>query len=97
MIDENGTIWEAGVGRKRQAVGIDSQREQELTAQITEMQEVIDNYYNKLVELGAIEVPKTAEQIAREQAAQQAEINKQLLEAISSLKEEVRAFKGEFT
>lgn len=89
MIDESGTIWEAGTGRKRQVVGMDSQREQELQNQITEMQAVIDNYYNKLVELGAIVPPKTPEQIAQEQATQQAEINQKLLQAISSLQSEI--------
>lgn len=89
IIDEQGVIWEAGTGRKRQAVGIDAQKEQEYQAQISEMQGVIDNYYNRLVELGEINPPKSADQIAQEQAAQQAEINQALLEAISSLKSEL--------
>lgn len=94
MIDESGTIWEAGAGRKRQAVGIDAQKEQDYQAQIAEMQGVIDNYYNKLVELGAITPPKTPEQIAQEQAAQQSLINEKLLEAISGLQSELNSMKN---
>lgn len=94
VIDEQGVIWEAGTGRKRQAVGVDAQREQEYQAQITEMQGVIENYYNKLVELGAIIPPKSAEQIAQEQAIQQSEINQKLLEAIRSLQSEIGELKN---
>lgn len=94
MIDEQGTIWEAGTGRKRQAVGIDAQKEQDYQTQIAEMQGVIENYYGKLVELGAITPPKSAEQIAQEQAAQQTEINRTLLEAIQGLQSEIRGLKA---
>ena len=94
MIDESGTIYEASTGRKRQPVGIDSQREQELLDQINQMQSVIDNYYEKLVSLGEIVPPKSAEEIAREQASQQAEINQRLLEAISGLQAELSEIKG---
>jgi len=89
MIDETGTIWEASTGRKRQSVGIDAQKEQEYIAQIAEMQERLDQYYAKLVDLGIISPPKSAEQIAQEQAAQQAEINAKLLEAIGNLQTEL--------
>jgi len=100
MIGEDGTIYEAGSGRKRQVVGCDSQKEQDYIAQISEMQATIDNYYAKLVELGVIQPPKTAEEIARdaaaeqlkivqEQARQQSEINSNLLAAIASLKREI--------
>ena len=85
MISEDGTIYQASTGRQRQAVGIDSQREQDYIKQIAEMQGVIDNYYTKLVELGAIIPQKTAEDIAREQAIEQAEINKGLMSAIQDL------------
>lgn len=94
MIDEAGVIWEAGTGRKRQAVGIDAQKEQDYQSQISEMQGIIDNYYNKLVELGAIVPPKTPEQIAQDQAAQQSEINLKLLEAINSLQAELGELKN---
>src|SRR5919108_5441268 len=85
IIDQEGTIYAAGTGRQRQVVGIDTQKEQEYLNTISSMQETIDNYYNKLVELGVINPPKTPEQIALEQAAQQAEINAKLLEAINGL------------
>ena len=94
MIDTDGTIYEAGTGRKRQKIGVDSQREEELVKQIAEMQEVLESYYNKLVELGEIVPPKTAEQIALEQAEQQREINLTLLDAIENLKNEVKALSG---
>ena len=94
MIDEDGTIYEATSGRKRNIVGIDDQRHSELLKQISDMQGVIDNYYEKLVELGAITPPKTPEQIAQEQAAQQAEINMKLLEAINNLQIEIGTLKS---
>jgi len=90
IIDENGVIYEASTGRKRQAVGIDAQKEQEYQQTIAEMQERLDSYYAKLVELGVIQIPKTTEEIALEQAAQQAEINKQLLEAIGGLQFQIK-------
>jgi hypothetical protein len=89
MIDTSGVIYEAGIGRKRQAVGIDIQREQEYQKQIADMQKVIDNYYDKLVELGAIVPPKTPEQIAQEQAMEQAQINQGLMAAIKELTQKV--------
>ena len=96
VIDESGQIWETATGRKRQAVGIDLQREQDLLRTIDEMKEVLDGYYNKLVELGAIVPQKTAEQIAaeqlevaREQMNKQADINQALLEVIAGLKGEL--------
>lgn len=94
MIDEQGNIYEASTGRKRQIVGVDSQREQELLNQINDMQVTIDNYYEKLVELGVITPPKTAEEIATEQAAQQSQINQSLLEAINSLKSEIKELRA---
>lgn len=94
IIDEQGDIYEASTGRKRQKVGVDSQREQDLLNQMSEMQGVIENYYNRLVELGEIAVPKSAEQIAQEQAQQQAEINQALLEAISGLQLEIKELRA---
>lgn len=93
-LDLDGTIYNAnmrGVGTK---VGIDAEREQELLNQISEQEEIIKNYYDKLVSLGVIEVPKTPEEIALEQAAAQATINQQLLEAIGALNTEIKELKG---
>lgn len=99
-IDRDGTIYQANM-RNKTKIGIDSEREQELLNQMSEMQATLDNYYGKLVELGEIKVPKSAEEIAaeqlrmaQEQAEQQAMINQQLLEAIGSLNAEVRELKG---
>lgn len=105
MIDENGVIWDMATGRKRQAIGIDAQKEQEYQHTITEMQETLDNYYAKLVELGVITPVKTPEQIAQEaaaeqvriaqeQAAQQMEVNRALLDAVKSLKAEIGELRG---
>lgn len=102
MISEDGTIYETSTGRKRQPIGIDMQKEQEYQVQIAEMQGTIDNYFEKLVELGVIQIPKTPEEIAteqlriaQEQAEQQAQINQSLLEAINSLKTELKEMKAD--
>ena len=94
VIDIDGTIYEIGMGRKRNAVGIDTQKEQEYITQISEMQSVIDNYFEKLVELGAIVPPKSAEEIAREAAAEQAEINRKMIGAITALTEKIEKMEG---
>lgn len=94
IIDQDGVIWEINSGRKRQAVGIDLEKEQEYQKHIDKQQEIIDNYYNHLVELGEIIPPKSAEDIAREQAAQQTAINTELLKAIQGLQSEIKELKG---
>lgn len=105
LIDQNGMIRDMSAGRRGEVIGVDYQKEDEYKRTIAEMQETLDNYYNKLVELGAIAVPKSPEQIAQEaaaeqlrlaqeQAAQQAEINQALLGAIESLNAEVKELKG---
>jgi len=104
VIDNTGTIYQTDSGRKRTAIGVDLQRENELLEQISDMQEVLDNYYQKLVELGAIVPEKSPEEIAREtadrqlelareQAEQQAEINSKLLNAIGALQSEIADMK----
>jgi len=104
IIDNDGVICQYANSRKGSAVGIDLQREKELQAQISEMQEVIENYYSKLVEVGVIVPEKSpaeiaqaaAEQqleLARQQAAQQAEMNASLLDAVKSLKSEIAGLK----
>lgn len=94
MIDMDGNIYNASMRNTRTKIGIDAQKESELLAQISEMQETLDNYREKLIELGVIEVPKTPEQIAQEQAEQQAIVNQQLLEAISALNAEVKELRN---
>lgn len=101
MIDESGQIWDMATGRKGRPVGIDAQREQELLQQITDMQETLDSWRPKMIEHGYIQIPKTPEEIAeeqlrmaREQAAQQAEINQALLAAITSLRSQIGELKN---
>lgn len=94
IIDENGDIYEASTGRKRQKVGVDSQREQELLGQIIEIQERLDNYYDKLVELGIIALPKGAEQIAQEAAEQQTALMAQMMETMKTMQDEIRGLKN---
>ena len=92
IIAEDGTICDAG--RNRREIGIDKQRESELLEQIRQQQERLDEYYDKLVEVGVITPPKTPEQLLQEQAVQQQEINAALLEAIGQLKEEMGALRN---
>lgn len=100
LIDQNGLIRDMSAGRRGEIVGCDYQREEEYKQTIAEMQETLDNYFGKLVELGAIEIPKSPEAIAQEaaeeqlrmaqeQAKQQAEINQALLGAIEKLSNKV--------
>lgn len=100
MIDMDGNIYNASMRSNRTKIGIDAEREQELLNQISEQEEIIKNYYDKLIELGVIVPPKTTEELAaeqlkitQEQAEQQALINQSLLEAISSLQSELKEMK----
>ena len=73
ILDADGNIYQ--VERSGNVhVGVDLQTIAELRNENQEQQEVIENYYNKLVELGVIELPKTAEQIALEVAEKQLKI-----------------------
>lgn len=103
-IDEEGTIYQYNGRQRGMPIGVDTQREKEMLAQIEEMQGLIDNYYEKLVELGVIKPPKTPEEVAREaaeeqlrivqeQARQQSEINLTLLDAVKGLQAEMAALK----
>lgn len=83
MIDDVGDIFEISGYQKGRKIGIDTKREKDFIDTQAEMQSVIDNYYSKLVELGAIEVPKTPEELIQEQNAQQAEINQKLCEQVA--------------
>ena len=108
FISQDGKIYEVSSGRKGQYVGIDKQLEDELRTQISEMQEVLDSYYSKLVELGEIIPPKSPDEIAREaaeaqvqmmqtQLAEQSEINRALLDAVRGLTSKVEALEGKDT
>lgn len=104
-IDKDGTIYSVGAGRERLKVGIDAQREQDLLQTITEMQETLENWKPKMIEHGYIKIQKSPEEIARdiadeqikiakEQAAQQAQINQALLQAITTLQNQIGEMKN---
>lgn len=93
-IDEKGDILVVSATRDYKKIGIDNRREEELLQQITEMTETLDNWRGVLIDNGLLKIPKTPEEIAQEQAAQQAQINQALLEAISELKSELGVLKN---
>lgn len=104
--DTDGTIYSIGVGRERLKVGIDFQREQELLNAIGEMQETLDNWREVLIKNGLLDIPKTAEELQAEaaaeqmqfmqkQAQEQAEINQALLKAIEGLNQKVEGLNNE--
>lgn len=93
VIDENGNIWDMAAGRKRQVIGIDTQKEEDYLKAISEMQETINNYYEKLVELGILKKEKTAEEIAQEAAENQNKLLSEMIATINSLKTEMKELK----
>lgn len=104
IIDQDGYIYKMNGYRKGPVIGVDTEKEQEYQKTIADMTETLDSYYAKLVQLGVIQLPKTPEDIAaeqlrlaQEQAAEQAQINQALLEAISSLKSEMGELKNGIT
>lgn len=94
MLAENGDILVASTTRENKKVGIDTRREQELLNDIGEMRETLDNWREVLISNGLLKIPKTPEEIAQEQAKQQAEINQALLQAIQNLNNQVEALKN---
>lgn len=83
MVD-NGVIYQINsfTGQKAQ-VGVVQQTYDEL-------QSITDNYYNKLVELGAIVPPKTPEQVIEEQQ----KAMQDMFSLIKELKQEVEVLKN---
>lgn len=61
----------------------------ELESTLNEAISKAEGFYNRLVELGDIVPPKSAEEILQEQAMQQQEINANLLETIQKLSEKI--------
>lgn len=51
IIGDDGVIWDMSSGRKRQALGVDRQVEEEFKKALSEQQEVINEYCNKLIEI----------------------------------------------
>lgn len=100
MIDENGDIWDFVSGRKNTKIGIDLQKEASLQRDNEDLQEIVENYYNKLVEVGVITKPKTAEEIAQEQISliqnkldEQTAINASLLDALQQINADLKEVK----
>jgi hypothetical protein len=105
IIDSDGTIYQYNGGRKGVPVGIDTQKENELLSQLSEMQGVTENYYEKLVEVGVIVPQKTPEQVAKEAAEEQKRIlqahldeqrnvNNTLLELVKVMQNEISGLKN---
>lgn len=93
MIDTNGDIYQINGYQKAGKIGIDTRKELDYTNTISEMQETLDGYYNKLVELGVITPPKSAEEIAAEAAEQQNAVMVQMLETMQSMQNEIATLK----
>lgn len=93
MIDTNGDIYQINGYQKAGKIGIDTRKEQEYIGTQSEMQETLDGYYNKLVELGVITPPKSPEEIAREAAEQQNAVMAQMLETMQSMQNEIATLK----
>lgn len=104
-VDINGDIWHISRGRRQGVIGVDTQRYQELQRDKDELQAERDKFFDRLVELGEITIEKSPEEIAREaaderlkavqeQAAQQAEMNKQMLETMKAMQEELAEIKA---
>lgn len=85
-IVEDGIIYEINpiYGGQKTRVGV-------IDAKYNELKAISDEYYNKLVELGAITPPKTPEEIQKETMM----IMSGMLEEIRSMKSEMEALKNE--
>lgn len=77
------SIYSSDFYGNRQLQGVTSKKHQETL-------DLLNTYYNKLVELGAIEKEKSAEEIAMEQN----QLMQQLLNQLQDLKKEVKEIKG---
>lgn len=86
-IDNSGVIFQVSAGRPNRKVGIDNEKEQDYVKQINEQQDIIENYYNKLVELGEIVPEKTPEE-------QQNQFMSEVLKTMKSMQEEIKEMKN---
>jgi hypothetical protein len=101
IIDDSGNIWDFVGGRKNAQIGIDLQKEQALQKDLVDLQEIVDNYYSKLVELGVITRPKSAEEIAQEQINliqnkldEQTAINLSLVDTLQKINEDLKEMRS---
>jgi len=90
ILKSNGEIYEVKSTGEQTLRGYSVER-------VKELQERLDNYYSKLVELGVIKPELTPEQAMAKQlddnSKQQAEINKNMLEAIEGLTSQLKILK----
>lgn len=100
-IDNNGNImgtrYEESRTSQAYKIGVTTAVLESAQAKIKDLQETVDLYYDKLVELGALTRPKTQEEINKEQADlinKQAAAMDEMLSIIKDLKEATKTTKS---
>lgn len=89
-IIDNDDILNVDFYNNKQKIGVTLKKYQEL-------EDICNTYYDKLVELGAIKKPKTAEELAAEQTeiiSQLVDQNKMILQQMHSMQIEMEALKN---
>lgn len=89
-IIDNDDILSVDFYNNKQKIGVTLKKYQELD-------DICNTYYDKLVELGAIKKPKTAEELAAEQTeiiSQLVDQNKMILQQMQSMQIEMEALKN---
>lgn len=89
-IIDNDDILSVDFYNNKQKIGVTLKKYQEL-------EDICNTYYDKLVELGAIKKPKTAEELAAEQTeiiSQLVDQNKMILQQMQSMQIEMEALKN---
>lgn len=82
-------ILELGSEQQQTLIGHTLTYCNELESALNEAVSKAEGYYSRLVELGDIVPPKTPEELVREQAAAQQEINAKLLETVQALTQKI--------
>lgn len=88
-------ILELGEGQQQTLIGHTLSYCTTLEVTCQQATEAAEKYYNRLVELGDIVPPKSAEELIQEQAAQQQKVNAELLKTIQALTEKIDKLEGE--
>lgn len=89
-IIDNDDILSVDFYNNKQKIGVTLKKYQEL-------EDICNTYYDKLVELGAIKKPKTAEELAAEQTeiiSQLVDQNKVILQQMQGMQAEMEAIKN---
>lgn len=89
-IIDNDDILSVDFYNNKQKIGVTLKKYQEL-------EDICNTYYDKLVELGAIKKPKTAEELAAEQTeiiSQLVDQNKMILQQMQEMQAEMEAIKN---